>query len=140
MVCFRLFGVGSAFRGEITMHRIKICILLALALLQAAWPQASTTTIRGTVHDQGQAVIPKANVTLINTSTNVSRTTATNDSGLYVFPGVFPGPYKLSVEFAGMQKYEATLNVQVQQDATVDVTLQVGQTATQLEVKDVTPL
>jgi len=115
-------------------------ILLALTFLTAAWPQASSTTVRGTVHDQGQAVIPKANVTLTNTSTNVARSTATNEAGLYVFPGVFPGPHRITVEFPGMQKYEASLTVQVQQDATVDVTLQVGQTTTQLEVKDVTPL
>src|SRR2546428_10058567 len=61
------------------------------------WPQASSSTVRGTVHDQAHAVIPKAKVTLSNTSTNVSRTTETNESGIYVFPGVIPGPYRVVV-------------------------------------------
>jgi len=122
------------------MKRTGIYLVLALLTLTAAWPQASTSTVRGTVRDQGQAVIPKATITLTNTATNVARTTESNDAGAYVFPNTFPGPYKVSAEFAGMQKYEATFTVQSQQDAVIDVTLQVGATTTQVEVLDVTPL
>ena len=122
------------------MQRIGIGVFLVLSFLPAAWPQASSTTVRGTVRDQGQAVIPGAKVTLTNTATNVDRTTDTNEAGIYVFPGVFPGPHRLTVESAGMQKYEANLTVQAQQDAAIDVVLQVGQTVTQVEVEDVTPL
>src|SRR5579864_355247 len=122
------------------MQRIGICMLVWMLFLPAAWPQASSSSVGGTVRDVGQAVIPKASVTLTNTATNVARTTETNDSGLYVFPGVFPGPYRISVESAGMQKYEANFTIQVQQDATVDVVLQVGQAATQVEVKAVSLL
>src|SRR2546421_8560975 len=123
------------------MQRIGgIFALLALSFLPAAWPQASSSTVRGTVRDQGQAVVPKASVTLTNTATNVARTTPTNDAGGYVFPGVFPGPYRITVESPGMQKYEANLTVQVQQDASIDVVMQVGQTVTQVEVADVTSM
>src|SRR5580765_2591853 len=122
------------------MQRIGSCIVLALMFLAAAYPQASNSTVGGTVRDQGQAVVPKANVTLTNTGTNTARTTESNEAGGYVFPNTFPGPYKVTVEFAGMQKYEATFTVQAQQDATIDVTMQVGQVGTQIEVADVTPL
>src|SRR5262249_28022813 len=37
-------------------------------------------------------------------------------------------------------RFEATLTVQTQQDASVDVTLRVAQAATNVEVQDVTPL
>ena len=113
------------------MQKFAVCILGALSFLPAAWPQASSSKVEGTVRDQGQAVVPKATVTLTNTATNVARTTPTNESGVYVFPGVFPGPYRISVEHPGMQKFEGNFAVQVQQDATVDVTLQVGATTTQ---------
>ena len=122
------------------MQRIGICMVVGMFFLPAAWPQASSSSVEGTVRDQGQAVVPKASVTLTNTATNVVRTTTTNESGLYAFPGVFPGPHRISVESAGMQKYEATFTVQVQQDATIDVILQVGQTATQVEVQAVSLL
>src|SRR5262245_47911236 len=122
------------------MKRIWVCFLLALAAVLAAWPQASSSTVRGTVRDQGQAVIPSAKVTLTNTATNVERTTNTNEAGLFVFPGVFPGPYRVVAESPGMQRYEAAFTAQAQQDAVLDVLLQVGQTVTQVEVQAINPL
>jgi hypothetical protein len=106
----------------------------------AAWPQASNSTVRGQVTDQAHAVITNAVVKLTNTATNVARSTTTNQAGLYVFPGVTPGPYRITAELPGMQRFEGTLTVQVQQDAVVDIALQVGQTTTTVEVRDVTPM
>src|SRR5215470_7853529 len=103
------------------LGKVGVWFLGLLLAVTAAWPQASSTTVRGTVRDQAQAVVPKASVTLTNTATNVTRNTSTNEAGLYVFPGVFPGPYRIDVEFPGMQRFEANLTVQVQQDAEVDV-------------------
>jgi hypothetical protein len=40
----------------------------------------------------------------------------------------------------GLQTFEGTLTVQVQQDAVVDIVLQVAQTSTQVMVQDVTPM
>jgi hypothetical protein len=96
--------------------------------------------VRGTVTDAAGAVIPQANITLTNTATNVARTTLTNEAGLYVFPAVIPGDYRLTAEFKGMQKFEGSLNVRLQQDAVVDVSLQLGTTTTQVDVQDVTPM
>jgi hypothetical protein len=44
------------------------------------------------------------------------------------------------VDSAGLQRFEGTLTIQVQQDAVVNVTMQVSQTATELQVRDVTPM
>ena len=93
------------------MQKVAMCILGALVFLPAAWPQASSSTVRGTVRDQHQAVVPKASVTLTNTATNVARSTRLRMNPVCTcFPGVFPGPYRLSVESPGMQKYEADLH------------------------------
>src|SRR5260370_33878410 len=115
------------------MQKIAVCILGALLFLPVAWPQASSSTVRGTVRDQHQAMVPKASVTLTNTATNVARSTLTNESGIYVFPGAFPGPYRLSAEAPGMQKDEGGLTAEGQQDAPVDVTVQVAQSTTQVQ-------
>jgi len=104
------------------------------------WAQASSATVRGTVYDAASAVIPKANVTLTNTDTNVARATVSNEAGIYVFPGVIPGNYRVEVEMAGMQKFEGALLVRTQQDAVVDAVLQVGQTVSRIEIQDLTPL
>ena len=103
------------------------------------WGQASNSTVRGAVRDPARAVVPGAAVSLSNTDTNIARKTVTNEAGLYVFPGVTPGPYRITVESAGMQRFEGTLTVQVQQDAVIDVAMQIGQTTSQIEVADVTP-
>src|SRR5262249_47884667 len=84
--------------------------------------------------------IPKAHVTLTNTGTNVARESETNDAGSYVFPGVIPGDYRITVEVPGMRRFEGNLTVLVQQDAVVDPVLEVGQTSTQVNVLDVTSL
>ncbi|MDD1721861.1 MAG: carboxypeptidase-like regulatory domain-containing protein, partial [Euryarchaeota archaeon] len=120
----------------------KLCLVLLLASLLAplASPQASTSTVSGTVRDQTGAVIPGASVALTNTNTNITSKSSTNQVGFYIYPGVLPGPYRLVVETSGMQKFEGTLTVQVQQSAVVDVAMKVGQTATEVSVRDVTPM
>jgi hypothetical protein len=138
--------IAFTFNKEVSMKNIEIIqklflwLLVAALLTPLAWPQASTGTVSGTVRDQSGAVIPSASVTLKNTDTNITSKTTTTAVGFYMFPGVLPGPYRLTVESSGMQTFEGTLTVQVQQSAVVDVTLKVGQTAVEVSVTDVTPL
>ncbi len=119
---------------------LALCLLTALFIALPAWPQASTAAVSGTVRDQTGAVIPSASVSLTNTNTNVASKTTTNQARFYLFPGTVPGPYRLVVEAPGMQKFEGSLTVQVQQSAVVDVTMIVGTTATAVAVQDVTPM
>lgn len=115
-------------------------LMLACLFALPASPQASTGVVSGTVRDVSGAVIPGAAATLTNTNTNVVSRTTANQVGFYMFPGVLPGPYRLTAEAPGMQKYEASLTVQTQQSAVVDVELKVGSTATEVAVQDVTPM
>lgn len=96
--------------------------------------------MRGTVVDSSGAVIPNVTVVLTNTATGVELRAATNDAGLYVFPSVIPGPYKVEAESAGMRKFEATVTVQTQQSANISITLQPSGTQTVVTVQDVTPI
>ena len=80
--------------------------LIVLALLATpAWPQSSNGSVRGIVQDPTTAVIPTVTVVLTNTATGVELKTKSNGVGLYVFPSVIPGPYKLVAEFAGMNRF-----------------------------------
>jgi hypothetical protein len=106
----------------------------------SAWPQASTATVDGTVRDQSGAVIPNAPVVVRNTATNVSSNTTTNEAGFYVFPGVIPGPYRLSVEVPGMQKYDGAFTVQAAQSVVIDPIVAVAQATSTVQVVDVTPV
>src|SRR5437016_826018 len=104
------------------------CALIGL-LAAAAYPQSSTGSVRGTVRDQTEAVVPNASVTLTNVATNVTSKNKTNEIGFYVFPVVTPGQYRITIETPGMQKYEAALTVQVQQSTTADAVMRVASEA-----------
>ena len=124
-----------------TQRPIAFVSVLSLALLFPAGllPQTSSSTVSGTVRDQSSAVIPGAIVTLTNTATGVVSRTTSNQAGVYFLTAIVPGPYRLTVESPGLQKFEGDLAVQVQQSAVVDAVMKVGQTATEVSVQDVTP-
>jgi hypothetical protein len=122
------------------MKHALFAVLAAALVPSLVWSQAGNSTVRGSVRDQAQAVIPGATITLTNTNTNVARTGQSNEAGIYVFPNVIPGSYRLVAEFPGMQRFEGALTVQTGQDPTVDIVLQVAQAVTTVEVQDVTPL
>ena len=118
---------------------------------QAAYAQVTVSQIHGTVTDASDAVVPGAKVTALNTATGISVVATTSASGYYIFTALQPGgPYTVTVEAQGFEKYEAkgiTLIVNAnwdtdaklkigsnQQSVTVDATaLQVETSNTQLE-------
>jgi Carboxypeptidase regulatory-like domain len=106
------------------MKPILITLLAVFLIKPFAWCQSSAGAVSGTVRDQTGAVIPGAAVSIVNTATNVKVPTKANEAGFYLFPGVAPGSYVLTVEFTGMQKYEVNIAVQVSQSVVIDPTLQ----------------
>jgi Carboxypeptidase regulatory-like domain len=83
-------------------------VLAVLAFLVApAWSQSSNGSVRGTVQDSSQAVIPNVTVLLTNTATGIELKTTSNEAGIYVFPSLVPGPYKLEADSAGMKNSRA---------------------------------
>ena len=114
--------------------------LLLIVLFVPLWSQTGNGSLRGTVQDQTKAVIPNVTVVLTNTATGVSARTVSNQAGLYVFPAIVPGNYKLSAEAPGMAKFEATVTIEVQKSETIDITLKPAATETIVSVQDVTPM
>ena len=113
-------------------------LVLALAAVPA-WSQSSNGSVRGTVQDATQAVIPNVNIAITNVATGVELKTVSSPVGVFVFPSLVPGSYKLVAEFGGMAKFEASVIVQTQQSATVDIVLQPSGTQTVVSVQDATP-
>src|SRR5260370_10515721 len=125
------------------MNSLKSCTsrLILLTLLAApAWPQSSNGRLRGVIQDQAKAVVPNAAVTALDQATGVEARTVTNDAGLYVFPALVPGTYKITANHPGMAKFEATALVQSQQSTTIDIVLLPSGTQTVVRVEDVTPM
>ena len=108
---------------------IGLCLLLSASLLGQTFG-----TITGAVRDPSGAVVPNANVTVVNTSTNAVRTTVTNNEGIYAFPALVLGPYEVKIETPGFRTVTSKLEFQIQQTARVDFALQVGQTSESIEI------
>src|SRR5437899_10715462 len=53
---FHISGNDFTLRGG-PMQKIGTCIILGILFLTAAWPQASSSSVGGTVRDPGQAVV-----------------------------------------------------------------------------------
>jgi hypothetical protein len=116
-------------------------LIVCLLFTGLAYAQVSTGSIAGQITDQSRAAVPGASVTLTNEGTGVERSVLTDGSGNYVFPLVAPGKYRLRATASGFRTYEVSgLEVQVTQAVTHNIQLEVGDTATKLEVVATAPV
>ena len=112
-----------------------ILFVLISGGLMSAFGQGDRGTIRGTVADATGAVVPGARVVLTGTEIGGTRETTTSDEGIYVFPGVLPVVYQISVEAQGFQKSTVeNFKVAVQVTHTLDIKLQVGEITNEVTV------
>ena len=111
--------------------------LISLSLGPAlVWAQnVATGVISGQVIDQTGGAIPGANVKLTEISTNSTTNTSTNETGRFTFPNVAPGRYDVTVTKEGFALSKvAAQKVDVGMSLTVNVTLELGQTTTLIDV------
>ncbi len=110
-----------------------VCILVLSILPAVAQTQAG---ISGVIHDPTGAVIPGVMVTVTNPATNFSRSAISNEAGVYNFPVLQPGRYNIKVELPGFRTItQNDVELQVQQSARIDFTLQVGEVSQTVQVE-----
>ena len=115
--------------------RVGVLGLLLTALASLAWSQTGTSTIRGTITDPQGRVVSNANVTLINSGTNATRTTKTTDAGIYVFDLIQPGKYRVEIEARGFKKQSlAKVEALIGKPTDASIQLEVGTTSEVVEV------
>ena len=116
-----------------SLRTVSILILLLLAGLVAR--AQSTSRVAGTVNDRSGAVVQGAHVTLTNQATGVSVGSTSSSAGTYVFDGIVPGTYSISVSAVGFSTLTSTGNVvTIAQPLVYNPTLQVGTASTKVEV------
>jgi len=105
-------------------------LLLVLLSFGLANAQEFRATVTGTVKDPNEAIIPGATVTITNVETNVAASASTNDEGVYTFPLLQPGKYKL---LATAQNFQTSVRNEIQLNIddrlTIDIQLTVGAAA-----------
>src|SRR5262249_46516087 len=105
------------------------------------YAQRTTATVRGTVRDSTQAVLPGATVTVTNTDTGLTRATVTNNVGAYVVPELPVGRYKITAELQGFKTASRTdVLLKVADDLGLDFELSAGQLSEVVTVSGVSPV
>ena len=94
-----------------------------LAPTHALYAQTPTGTITGRVNDPGDLAVPGATVTVASPNLQGTRSTVTSVNGDYIFPGLPPGSYTVTVELSGFATTKQTRDVGAGQPVQVDVTL-----------------
>jgi hypothetical protein len=84
---------------------LSVMLLVAgLVATGVAWAQVNAVDLAGTITDPQGKAVADAKVTVRNLATNLSRSKQSGDDGRYLFVGLPPGRYELSVEKSGFAR------------------------------------
>jgi hypothetical protein len=110
------------------LKKATLLLFLSVSLLALpAYSQVDTGIISGRVTDSSGAVVPNAQVAIVNTSTNFESSTSTNTDGLFRMPSLQPGPYSVRITATGFKVYTRTgLDLRVSDNLSLDVAMEVG--------------
>ena len=143
--CSYLPSFAGIDAREIVVSRYLRCFTtMAFVLFLSLRPAVAQTTfgsISGTVTDASGAVIPGAQVTVINEGTGMRRNVSTANDGIFTIPALDVGTYRLHVEAKGFSPQEKTgLVLFADNGLNVNFQLTVGATATQVNVTSTAPV
>jgi hypothetical protein len=99
--------------------------------------QSLDGTLRGQVRDSTGALVPGAVVTAKNNGTGAVRTVETSSAGTYAFTNLLVGNYSVSAELKGFKKHvRPSVDLRANQVVEVDMTLELGEVTTVVEVEE----
>jgi len=101
-------------------------IVLPLLVPVVVAAQNHRASLRGTIYDPNHAAIRGARVSMTNTATGDIRTTTSDGNGEYAISSLPSGAYQVEVEVSNFEKYVRTIELLVNQDQRLDVTLEIG--------------
>ncbi len=106
-----------------------LAALLVLAASVSLWAQStvSTGSIVGTVTDPTSAVVVRAKIAITNKATGQTINVTSNSAGEYNSGPLNPGDYVLRVSYSGFKTAQVPLTVLLNNTATANVKLQLGQ-------------
>ena len=117
-----------------TAFKLLVCAIAAGAFSAVVVPftfaqsQALNGQIEGTALDQHQTAVPNAVITVTNIESGATRTVTTDESGVYRFPLLPLGTYRITAEATNFKKIVRDgVTLTTGQTATVDLYLQPGE-------------
>lgn len=106
---------------------VYMCAAMLILCVVNASAQSFTGSILGTIRDPSGGAVSGASLVVINTATNARTERSSDTQGNYIAPLLPPGEYLVEVESPGFKKVvRRGVVLQVQQQAQVDIVLEVG--------------
>jgi hypothetical protein len=127
-------------RGKRAALLAFLILIFTLADSMAAYPQVTGGTFSGIVTDSSGAVIPGAQISILNIATGVARAATTDAAGFYTAPNLLPGTYEITAAaggFATEVRSGITLTVGAQQ--VLNIRMQVGTVTEKVQVTGEAP-
>ncbi len=120
--------------------RTLFLFVLSLMLPATIAAQTHRGSLRGTVYDQNQAAVTGAQVSLTSTATGDVRTTTTDGNGQFAITSLPSGEYEVTVEASSFNTHKEKIEVFVNQEQRLDLSLKVGTLAPQIVESSFTEL
>jgi hypothetical protein len=131
-------GEGRNFMRRLQIRVVSVLLSLLAACVICLPPvhaQTSKGILVGVVRDTTGAVVPNAEVTVINQETNETRKTTTDEQGAYRVDAINPGTYEVNVNAPGFNAFRSRGNiVNPSIVSTANVELAVGRAESVVEV------
>src|SRR5215470_20202097 len=118
-------GLGFALLGLMTLNST------------AAYGQAISGNLVGTVMDSSSAVVSNATAEITKIDTGMTSSTKTTATGAYRFENLPVGSYKITVKSSGFKTAVQQVDVVLNQTGTLNITLIPGGTSEVVEVTSV---
>src|SRR5437667_5661485 len=137
------------FRNEVTSRAgmrpltclLFACLPLLLLLASPAQAQVYTGSITGLIQDPSGAVVPNASVVLTDITKGLKYSATTDSTGRYVLRSLPPSTYSIRVEASGFRsEVQSGIVLEVNQNLTLNVSLQVGTAQETVEVTGQPPV
>lgn len=140
-----VFATARRERLHVLSRFRRVALFAAMAamtlLLCRAHAQVLYGSLTGTVTDASGAVVPGAPVSAEDIQTGVSNTATTDSSGIYRFPSLAPGSYKVTISAHGFGKQETTgVQIRGNEIARVDAQLKVASSTQSVTVTSAPPI
>src|SRR5947207_2610100 len=107
-----------------SVSRAMLLAICCLFLQMNCLGQSNYASLSGTIFDPHRQAVPNASVQLTSTTTHAVRQVTSNEQGIYQITGLLPEEYKLNVQASGFSAVTQTVHLEVGQQTTCDVTLQ----------------
>jgi len=121
------------------MAGLVALLFLLLFPSLSVWAQF-TSTLQGTVTDPTGAVVPNATVTVKDTVTGITRTVQTSAAGVYFISSLPASTFDLTVSATGFKtSLRQGIRLEGAQVKGLDITLELGATATEVTVTGAPP-